>query len=282
MGPLLDKLRAAGTKFLELWQLPVPPAQIFPMPTPRRLVLDILAAGQRKRIAHILFDADITGVRERLTEHRTRTGHSVSLTGYIAKSFASAISADKRLQAYRLGRSRIVLFDEIDIAFMLERTWEGEQVPLFYVVRDAGAKKAHEINDELRLARETPLGTTGPLNALELQVARLPQFLRRSVWFMLRRNPYWFKAVAGTVALSSFGMHTTGAAVGIPITPMSLTLCVGTIEKKFAREQDQTVVERDVIHMCLSLDHDVIDGAPSMRLIERLTALLQNGEALTN
>lgn len=276
-----DRVRAAWAQLAELWQQPEPKAEIVSFPAPRRLILDVLAAGQKKSIAHVLFDADISGVKDRLAAHRHQTGQNVSLTSYIAKSFASAVAADKRLQAYRLGRSRIILFDEVDMAFMIERSWEGEQIPLFYIVRNAQTKTAHEINEELRLARDTPLGTTGPLNALELQVALLPQFLRRFIWFLLRRNPYWFKSAAGTVGLSSFGMHTSGAAVGVPITPMSLTLVVGTIEKKLVSDKDEQIVEQEFVHMCLSMDHDVIDGAPSMRLIERLKASLQNGEALS-
>jgi hypothetical protein len=46
-------------------------------------------------------------------------------------------------------------------------------------------------------------------------------------------------------------MHTAGTAVGLPITPVTLTLTVGTIEKGLARENGE-IVERDIIHMYLS------------------------------
>lgn len=281
MGVITDRIRAAGAQLAEMWREPAPKAKIVSFAVPRRLVLDVLAAGSKKRIAHILFDADITGVKDRLAAHRQQTGESVSLTSYIAKSFAAAVAADKCMQAYRYGRSRIVLFDEVDIAFMVERTYEGEPLPMFFIVRNTEKKTAHEINEELRFARDAPLGAIGPLSAAELQVAYLPQFLRRFCWLLLRRNPYWFKAAVGTVGLSSFGMHTSGAAVGVPITPMSLTLCVGTIEKKLVRREDQQIAEHEFIQMCLSMDHDVIDGAPSMRLIERMKASLQSGELLS-
>ena len=246
------------------------------LPRLRNALLDILAEGRRKNIAHILVDADFTGIRDRLKEHRLLTGEAISVTSYIAKSFASAIAADRRMQAYRLGRSRIVLFDDVDIGFMVERESEGEPLPVFYIVRAAQRKSMQDIHEELQLARTTPLGTDAAVSALEWQFLRLPKVLRRLAWFFIHRNPYWFKATAGTVGLTSFGMHTTGAALGLPITPMSLTLTVGTLETQLAL-CDGVVCEREILHMDISLDHDVIDGAPTMRFANRLKELLRSG-----
>jgi hypothetical protein len=246
------------------------------LPRLRNALLDILAEGRRKNIAHILVDADFTGIRDRLKEHRLLTGEAISVTSYIAKSFASAIAADRRMQAYRLGRSRIVLFDDVDIGFMIERESEGEPLPVFYIVRAAQRKSMQDIHEELQLAKTKPLGTDAAVSALEWQFLRLPKVLRRLAWFFIHRNPYWFKATAGTVGLTSFGMHTTGAALGLPITPMSLTLTVGTLETQLAL-CDGVVCEREIIHMDISLDHDVIDGAPTMRFANRLKELLRSG-----
>jgi len=63
------------------------------LPRLRNALLDILAEGRRKNIAHILVDADFTGIRDRLKEHRLLTGEAISVTSYIAKSFASAIAS---------------------------------------------------------------------------------------------------------------------------------------------------------------------------------------------
>ena len=118
------------------------------------------------------------------------------------------------------------------------------------------------------------------MNALETQFFLLPRFLRKAVWFVIRRNPYWFKDVAGTAAVTSLGMYASGSAAGIPITPMTLTLTIGTIEKKPALEDIGQLVEREVVHLVLSVDHDVVDGAPLMRFTERFKQLLRDGTAL--
>jgi pyruvate/2-oxoglutarate dehydrogenase complex dihydrolipoamide acyltransferase (E2) component len=57
---------------------------------------------------------------------------------------------------------------------------------------------------------------------------------------------------------------------------MTLTLSIGSIDKKLVL-QDGKVVERDVIHLNLNVDHDIIDGAPLMRFVHRLKKLLLEG-----
>jgi len=273
------RLRLVLSQLIDQLRMPPAPGTIYRRPRLRNFVMDVLAEGARKRIAHVLLEADVGGIKQQLAELPLGGGEPVSMTSYIARSFACAIADDKRMQGYRLGRSRLVVFDDVDLAFMIEREWEGETLPVFYVLRAAQRKTAAEIHRELLAAREAPLGTEGPMSALELQFFLLPAFLRKVVWFLIRRNPYWFKDVAGTAAVTSMGMYTSGAAIGVPITPMTLTLTIGTIEKKLAL-QDGQAVERDVIHLSLSVDHDVIDGAPLMRFVERFKQILLNRTAL--
>jgi hypothetical protein len=278
MKPTTGRLRLVVSQLIDQLRMPPSPGTICRYPRLRNFVLDVLAEGRRKHIVHVVLDADIGGVREQLAELR-QAGEAASLTSYIAKSLACAIAEDKRVQAYRLGRKRLIAFDDIDLAFMIEREWEGEAIPVFYVLRTAQHKTVHEIHRELRAARERPLGAEGPMSALEMQFFLLPAFVRKALWFFVRRNPYWFKDLAGTVGVTSIGMFTSGAAVVVPITPMTLTLTIGAIEKKLAL-RDGRPVERDVVHLNLSVDHDIIDGAPLMRFAERFKQILTDRTAL--
>src|SRR5260370_17972052 len=97
--------------------------------------------------------------------------------------------------------------------------------------------------------------------ALAMEFFLFPSFRRRVVWFFVRRNPYWFKDVAGTALVSSMGMFTSGASVGVPITPMTLSLCIGSIEKKLALLDGQ-VIEREGLHLNITIDHAIIDRPP--------------------
>jgi hypothetical protein len=255
--PNFSRLRLILAQLLDQLKMPPAAGKIVIYRRIRNFVRDVLAEGRRKNIAHLTLEADIGSMRERLAEHRRRSAEPVSITSYVAKSFACAIDEDKRMQAYRLGKSRLVLFDDVDLVFMIEREWESEPIPVFSIVRAAQRKATHEIHRELQMAKEAPLGTDGPMNALE----------------------NWFKDVAGTAMVSSMGMFTSGASVGVPITPMTLSLCIGSIEKKLALLDGQ-VVEREALHLNISIDHDIVDGAPLVRFAERFKKILLDGRAL--
>jgi hypothetical protein len=273
------RLRLALSQLITRLKTPDAEGEKDPYPRLRNFVLDVLAEGRQKNIIQVLFEADIGGVKERLAEHRLRTGESVTITSYIAKCFVAVIAADKRMQAYRLGRSQLIIFDDVDLAFLVEREWEGKMLPVFFIVRAADRKTAHEINQELEASRKTPLGAQGAMSALEMGFFLLPAVLRKLLWFYVRRNPYWFKDMAGTVAVTSMGMFTSGGAVVIPITPMTMTLSIGSIEKKLVL-QDGQVVERDFIHLNINVDHAIIDGAPLMRFVHRFKEVLLKGPSL--
>jgi len=234
------RLRLIVSQLIDQLRMPLAPGNIVRYSRLRNFVLDVLREGRRKHLAHVLLEADVAGIRDELAALREH-GDPASMTSYIAKSFACAIAADRRMQAYRLGRSRLIMFDDIDLAFMIEREWQGETIPVFIIVRAAQQKSVQDIHRELRAAREAPLGETGPMSALEMQFFLLPGVLRRALWFFIRRNPYWFKDLAGTAGVTSMGMYGSGAAAGIPITPMTLTLTIGTMEKKVARSEERRV-----------------------------------------
>src|SRR5258708_27166913 len=98
---------------LDQLKMPPAPGRIVIYPRIRNFVRDVLAEGRRKNIAHLTFEADIGPLRERLAEHRRRSAELVSITSYVAKSFACAIEADKRRQAYRLGKARPLRFQVV-------------------------------------------------------------------------------------------------------------------------------------------------------------------------
>jgi pyruvate/2-oxoglutarate dehydrogenase complex dihydrolipoamide acyltransferase (E2) component len=238
-----------------------------------------MAEGRRKNTINLIFEADITVMRSLLSRFRADHGQDISITAYVAKSLASAIDDDRRMHAYRLGKTKMVVFDEVDIAFTVEREIEGNRLPVIHIVRAANRKDIGQIHAALQAAKTVPLGGKGMMSAAEKRFFKLPQWLRRIVWYFIRRDPYLFKRLLGTVGVTSMGMFTSEAAVLVPITPMTLTLSIGSISKKL--ELDNGIsTEKEIIHLNLGADHDVIDGAPLMRFVELFKQKLSNGNAL--
>ena len=252
----------------KLIRQPPSPGKSLAYPRLRNFILDIMAEGRRKNIIHLMFDADIVELRSRLVRYNEETGQRISLTTCIAKSLVSTIDEDRSMHAYRQGKSKLMVFDEIDLSVMIERdTLEGT-LPVVSIVRAANRKSMSEMHQELKAAQIATLGENGPMSALEKRFFELPSLLRRLVWFFIRRDPDLFKQLAGTVGVTSIGMHTSGPAVLIPITPMTLTLAIGSTGKKIVLENGSPV-EREILHLNLSADHDIIDGAPLVRFADR-------------
>lgn len=76
----------------------------------------------------------------------------LSFTGFVVACVAKAVDEDRMLHAHRLGRGRLVLFEEVD------RTTEP---PRAEPERAANRKTVGEISAEIRSAARSPVSSVG-------------------------------------------------------------------------------------------------------------------------
>jgi len=107
----------------------------------------------------------------------------------------------------------------------------------------------------------------------------LPGFIRRLFLWVLFKNPQLVKEYYGTVLVSSVGMFGTGSGWGIPVPNHSLQLTLGGIGEK-PGVVDHQIEVRKYMSVTVSFDHDVIDGAPAARFMQRMKKLIENGPDL--
>jgi pyruvate/2-oxoglutarate dehydrogenase complex dihydrolipoamide acyltransferase (E2) component len=99
--------------------------------------------------------------------------------------------------------------------------------------------------------------------------------------WVLFENPQLVKDYYGTVLVTSIGMFGTGSFWGIPVPNHSLQLTLGGIGEKPGVVEHRVEV-REYLSVTISFDHDIIDGAPAARFIQRLKELIENGYGLEN
>ena len=266
---MVGRLASILAALLQFLRSPAPPHARLPFPALRNIILDVLAEGRQKNLIHLLFEADVTAARTRLA----REGQRVSFTAFVAKAFADAVDEDRSVQACRRG-SQLVVFADVDLCAMVECEVEGATLPLRYIVRAANRKDAAAIDAELQAAK----GGRGCLSKLERDFFSLPAPVRRLFWSLIRRDPALTKELMGTVGVTSMGMFAAGPAVVIPISPMTLTLSIGGIERRVVLEEGRPV-ERERVRLNLTADHDVLDGAPLMRFADRFRQRLEEDRA---
>src|SRR5438034_6581239 len=96
----------------------------------------------------------------------------------------------------------------------------------------------------------------------------------------MQRYPQVQKKFLGTVGITAVGMFGKGSGWGIPTaTPHSLFLTLGDITEK-PGVVDGHIAIREYLSLTVSLDHDIIDGAPAARFVTRLKELIESGFGL--
>jgi len=226
---------------------------------------------------HGLLEVDVSRARAFLRDHKANTGESLSFTAFLIACLAQAVEEHKAVQAFRKGRKRLILFDEVDVLTYIERGAAGHSLPMPYIIRSANHKAVREIHHEIRAAQVQDVAKAAVGFKL---VQSLPTFLFSFFLRIVGRNPRQMKKYVGTVALSAVGMFGKGAGWGIPPgNPPSLWVSVGGIGEKPGVVDGQIAI-RDYLSLTISFDHDIIDGAPAARFTQRLKELIENGYGL--
>jgi pyruvate/2-oxoglutarate dehydrogenase complex dihydrolipoamide acyltransferase (E2) component len=247
--------------------------QVVPYPKIRRFLAVELRSSHHTPMMHGLLEVDVSRARAHLREQRARTGESLSFTAFLIACLAQAVDEHKAVQAFRQGRKRLLLFEEVDVLTYIERG----VAPLPSIIRAANRKTVREIHQEIRAAQVQDVAKAAVGFKL---VQYLPTLLFRFLLWMLGRDPRQIKKYVGTVALTSVGMFGKGAGWGIPpAAPPSLWVTVGGIGEKPGVVDGQIAI-REYLSLTISFDHDIIDGAPAARFTERLKDLIESGYGL--
>jgi pyruvate/2-oxoglutarate dehydrogenase complex dihydrolipoamide acyltransferase (E2) component len=241
----------------------------------RQQQIDWLELMRRRSTIHALLEFDVTQSRAALRSTAGAAGTPLSFTTHIVWCVARAVDADKRLQACRGGRSRLIVFDDVDVTVLIERDVEGAKIPLPYIVRAANRKTAGEIQQEIRHARAEPVAGRHKQRWLSTWLL-LPAWLRRLVLQAVLANPHRRKRMMGTVAVSAVGMFGRGPAWGLPLTLFPVCVTVGGIERRqVGSGAGSTIQVQELLSLTASFDHALTDGAPAARFCQRLRELVE-------
>lgn len=243
-------------------------------------MVDLLQTGQRTRIIHGLLEIDITTALEQIRKRQRELRRGVSLTAFLIYCLGQAVGRHKQVHAYRKGRKKLVIFDEVDVNTMLEkRKPDGVIVPVGYIFRAANRKTLAQVNHEMRQALKSDLLNDRNVRR-RARLTRLPALVRRLIWRRIERDPALHKEHRGTVGLTNVGHYAPGrAGWAVPITPLACTVAVGgTCDRVCLR--DGVPENRRFLCVTFSFNHDVVDGAPAARFTEDFARLVETASGL--
>jgi pyruvate/2-oxoglutarate dehydrogenase complex dihydrolipoamide acyltransferase (E2) component len=248
------------------------------IPDERVASFDILDISNNRHHMSALLECDVTDARAKIRSMR-KQGAPVSFNSWLLKIIADTLKDYPMACAYKKNKRTIVSFNSINISFLIEKNQSAERFPVPYVIKEADKKKIANIHQEIEKAK-----TGGASNnkgkskfaGLQQLYTLFPGFIRKWFWRYLLSHPKKAFATMGNVAVTSIGgmTNTTGWFIHKTIHPASIG--VGAITQK-PRVVGNQIVIRDVLHLTLLIDHDVIDGAPMARMTNRLVKNIERG-----
>jgi pyruvate/2-oxoglutarate dehydrogenase complex dihydrolipoamide acyltransferase (E2) component len=258
--------------------------QVVDLSPARRVMINMLELSEPKHSMYGLLEVDVTVARQFIENHKERTGETLSFTGFLTLCLARAVDEDKTVQAYLKGRKQLVLFDDVDVGLMVERKIGEKRALMGHVIRGANRKTYRQIHDEIRSVQSKPVPRDRGLPPWFRTAMLLPWPLSKLFnalldWTM-RRDPTLGVSMGGTVSITAVGMFGEGhSGWGIYPATGTLGLVVGSIVRKPAVVEDR-IEPREILHLTVVFDHDVIDGAPAARFTRRLMELIESGSGL--
>lgn len=252
---------------------------ILPYPRNRLLMVDGGRMGRQKHTIHGLVEFDITQTREKIRQYRIRTGQALSFSAFFLVCLGKAIDTDKQMQAYRNWKNQLILFEDVDVNMLFEVEVDGQNTIRPHIVREVNHRAMCEIQDEIQAFRN--VHESSQESRFIDWFVRLPGFARRLFLWALFKKPQLVKDYYGTVLVSSVAMFGTGGGWGIPVPNHTLQLTLGGVSEK-PGVVDHRVEVRKYLSVTISFDHDVVDGAPSARFLQRLKSLVESGDGLDN
>jgi len=249
-------------------------------PRIRNLVTDMLAIAHRAHTGYGLLEIDVTLPLARIAEGKARVPGGVSFTAFLAYCLGRAVAQHRMMHASRKGARRLVLFDDVDVNTLLEKTKpDGSRVPVIYIVRAANRKSLAEINQEMRRAVVDDLYDEAGVRRRR-RILRLPRPLRHAAWWWLRRDPVRRKRQWGTVLLSNVGSAIDARpSWGLTQSFLPCSVIVGGIFER-VRWCEGRARPGTAMSVTLAMDHDIVDGVPGGRFAETLAELIENAAGL--
>jgi pyruvate/2-oxoglutarate dehydrogenase complex dihydrolipoamide acyltransferase (E2) component len=225
---------------------------------------------------HGLFEVDITTARRLLAAEYP----PLSLTAFVVASLGRAAAAHPQVHAYRDWRGRLVQHRHVDVQTLVEVKTDQGPFGLVHVVRDADIRSVAEISQELRSVKADSAKTTSGrlLQTAAPILGRVPGVYQ--VMFATMRRSRRIHMSSGTVQVTAVGMFADGGGFAIaPPTLASLVVVVGGLSTRPCAIEARVEV-RDVLDLTVTVDHNVIDGAPATRFAAEFRRALSTAAVL--
>ena len=256
-------------------------------PSSRRFTFDVGKFGREKHHVRALLEVDVSDARSMIKINR-RSGNKASFLAWLIKVIADCVALHPPINGINgPKKNKVLVFTEVDVSLVIEKEVRGTRVPLPYVIRQADQKTVYQITSEIEKAKSQIFEDEGDYvlgkrqNPVMMRLfTMLPQGLRMLIMRnFVFNNPQRLKDMMGTVMVTTAGMagHTRGWIMPYSMHPLSLAF--GSLNEQAVVTHGEIQI-REILHLTVSVDHDVIDGVPAAKFVDDLVVKLEKGFGL--
>jgi len=249
----------------------------------RQALSDVYDVSVKKTNIIGLIELDVDKARRKIIEYESETGIKLSFTGWIIKCIAQAVIEHKEVHAYRIKKNKLIVFDNIHVNVMIERTTSsGKKVPINHIIMFANDKSVQDITDEIREVQERKVTernqiVKGTPDFYMKLYSLVPKFMRNIIIRRKLEDTKFFIENAGTVTITSLGVFAKNlSGWAIPFTTSTLGIAIGGIKEK-PTFIDGKLEEHEFLNLTIQIDHKIVDGGPITRFVSTLSELIESG-----
>ncbi len=250
-------------------------------PHTRIATLDICNIGKLKHHISALIELDITSSREKIKVYNKGNKNKISFTAWLISVIGCTIKKYETAASYLKGKSKIIIFNGINISIVVEKIIDGQKVPIPIVIENVNDKSIESITMQINNAKNEKLTNKDIVlqkktNQMEKIYYVLPGFIRKFVWRYILSHPNLAFNKMGNVAFTSIGMMGKVNGWFIPISVHPICFGISSIIKKPVVIENKIEI-REILKITILIDHDVIDGAPMARFISEFSKNIETG-----
>lgn len=156
---------------------------------------------------------------------------------------------------------------------MFEIEHKEKKIPIPHVFKETNRKDFRQIHEELRAIQNKP--QTSDETKFMRWFLYLPAFLRRIFYGIVMRFPQTFRDKSSPVMITAVGMFGSGGGWAITMPNFTLNVGVGDISKRPGIHDGQIAIW-EFLDLTVSIDHDIVDGAPATRFVKSFRSRLEN------
>ena len=197
--------------------------RIHKFPKARIATIDVCEIGKRKH--------DITNSRRKIKEYKNHSNSKNSFNAWIISVISHTIHQYETAASYLSGRSKQLIFNNINVSVIVEKELNGQKVPFPLIIEKADKISIEAISKQITAAKQQQLTDKDIVlqkntNRLENLYYSLPGFLRRYFWKYLLKHPKIAYQKMGNVTVTSIGMmgQVKGWFIPISIHPICFGL----------------------------------------------------------